>query len=413
LGTCPLHNLLDPDLFTDGMPLEKLSDNRANGPVVRIEDPLTGVPYWLVTKRDQLDFVERNKTVFSSQARSAMPMEDPQEMVDNISARMLINMDEPRHMKMRQIVRHAFTPGAVAAYLPFLKDRAREVVDVVLPRGECEFVTEVASELPLLTICYLLDVPAEDRQQVFDWTNTMMFIDDPDASDGLAAAQAASWELMGYAQNLKSNLTQENGQTVTGLLANGEIDGQPISNEDFMWMFLMVITAGNETTRSGIAQGMRLLMEHPEQLAWLRDRPDEIGNAVDEILRFNTPVVSMRRTAMDDVELGGVKIAKGDKVVLHYPTVNHDNEIFGEDAHEFDIRRASRMPNLGRELRSFGTGSHFCLGTHLAKQEMQIMFRELLPRLHNPQFAGPIKYMRSYFLSSIREMPITFSAIEQ
>ena len=152
-------------------------------------------------------------------------------------------------------------------------------------------------------------------------------------------------------------------------------------------------------------------MEHPEQLAWLRDQPDEIGNAVDEILRFNTPVVSMRRTAMDDVELGGVKIAKGDKVVLHYPTVNHDSEIFGEDAHEFDIRRASRMPNLARELRSFGTGSHFCLGTHLAKQEMQIMFRELLPRLHNPQFAGPIKYMRSYFLSSIREMPITFSAI--
>ena len=208
MGTCPLHNLLDPDLFTDGMPLEKLSDNRANGPVVRIEDPLTGVPYWLVTRRDQLDFVERNKTVFSSQARSAMPMEDPQEMVDNISARMLINMDEPRHMKMRQIVRHAFSPEAVAAYLPFLKDRAREVVDAVLPRGECEFVTEVASELPLLTICYLLDVPAEDRQQVFDWTNPMMFVEDPDASDGLAAAQAASWELMGYAQNLKSNLTQ-------------------------------------------------------------------------------------------------------------------------------------------------------------------------------------------------------------
>jgi len=207
---------------------------------------------------------------------------------------------------------------------------------------------------------------------------------------------------------LKGELTESRAHTVTGRLATGQIDGQPISDEEFMWMFLMVITAGNETTRSAIAHGMRLLMEHPDQLEWLRENPDEIPNAMDEMLRFNTPVVAMRRTATADVQIGDVEIKKGDKVILHYPTVNHDERVFGEDANRFDIRRAARHPNLGRDLRSFGTGSHFCLGTHLAKQEMQIMFKELLPRMREPKFAGRVNYMRSYFINSIKAMPITF-----
>jgi cytochrome P450 len=156
---------------------------------------------------------------------------------------------------------------------------------------------------------------------------------------------------------------------------------------------------------------MRLLMEHPEQWQWLQDNPDKIPDAVDEMLRFNGPVISMRRTAMSDVQVGDAQIKKGDKVVLHYPTVNLDEKVFGKDAHKFDVTRAARQPNLARDLRSFGTGSHYCLGTLLAKQEMQIMFTELLPRLQAPKFAGPVKYMHSFFLSSIREMPITFEPV--
>lgn len=408
MSSCPYQNVLNPDLFANGMPHEALAELRQSGPVLRVEDDLSGVPYWLITQREELDFVERNKELFSSQARTAMPMENDQESVDGIHANMLINMDEPRHMKMRQVVRHAFSPEAVAEYLPFLESRAKEVMDDVAPRGECEFVREVASELPLLTICYMLDVPAEHRAQVFEWTNTMMFIDDPDVSGGQEAAMNASVELMQYAMKLKQELTESRAHTVTGRLATGEIDGQPISDDEFMWMFLMVITAGNETTRSAIAHGMRLLLEHPDQLQWLRDNPDGIPDAMDEILRFNTPVVAMRRTAMDDVQVGDAEIKKGDKVVLHYPTVNHDERVFGEDANQFDIRRAERQPTLGRDLRTFGTGSHFCLGTHLAKQEMQIMFKEILPRMREPTFAGPVKYMRSYFINSIKAMPITF-----
>lgn len=405
----PIDNILDPNLFANGMPYEALAELRQRGPIVRMNDDITGVPYWLVTRRDELDYIERNPQIFSSQARSAMPMEDDQEMVDNISAKMLINMDEPRHMKMRRVVRDAFTPAAVEQHLPFLEEHAKKVIDAVAPRGECEFVTEVASELPLFTILHLLDVPAEDRGKVFDWTNRMMFADDPDASGGQEDAEAAAAELMEYAYMLKVGWDQEPGDTVTGALLRGEIDGEPISDEEFMWMFLMTITAGNESTRTSISQGMRLLMEHPEQLEWLREHPDQIANAVDEMLRYNTAFVCMKRTALQDVEVGGQQIKQGDKIILHYHTVNHDEQIFGEDAMQFDVTRAQRHKDLSRDLRSFGTGSHFCLGTHLAKQEMRIMFEQILPRLRNPQFAGPVKYMKSYFINGIREMPIRFT----
>lgn len=409
MSRCPIHNILDPDVFIDGMPYEGLAELRRRGPVLRMEDPITGVPYWLVTRREELDFVERNPQIFSSQARSAMPMEDTQEMVDSISAKMLINMDEPRHMKMRRVVRDAFTPAAVAQHLPFLEAHAKQVIDSVAQKGQCEFVTEVAAELPLLAILHLLDVPAEDRKLVFDWTNRMMFADDPDASGGREDAEAAAAELMAYAYNLKLQYDREPRDTVTGALLKGTIDGEPIGDEEFMWMFLMTITAGNESTRTSISQGMRLLMEHPEQLEWLRQHPEAIPDAVDEMLRYNTAFVCMRRTALEDTEVGGQSIRKGDKVVLHYHTVNHDETVFGEDAMRFDVTRAQRHPELARDLRSFGTGTHFCLGTHLAKQEMRIMFEQILPRLRNPHFAGPVKYMRSYFINGIREMPITFT----
>lgn len=408
MSGCPIHNVLDPNLFAEGMPYAGLAELRQRGPVLRMEDDITGVPYWLITRREEADFIERNPEIFSSQARSAMPMEDDQDMVENISSKMLINMDEPRHMKMRRVVRDAFTPRAVAAHLPFLEEHAKQVVDAVAAKGECEFVTEVASELPLLTILHLLDVPASDRQKFFQWTNTMFFADDPDVSGGQEAAQQAAAELMEYAYNLKLQYDQEPKETVTGALLTGEIDGEPISDEEFLWMFLMTITAGNESTRTSITHGMRLLMEHPDQLEWLRENPEHIPMAVEEMVRYNTAFTCMRRTALADAEVGGQQIKAGDKVILHYHTINHDEKVFGDDAMEFDVKRGLRHANLGRDIRSFGTGSHFCLGTHLAKEEMRIMFEQILPRMRSPQPAGPITYIKSYFVNGIKSMPIKF-----
>jgi len=262
--------------------------------------------------------------------------------------------------------------------------------------------------LPLIAILELLGVPLEDRKKFFDWTNTMIFADDPDMSTSELEGQMASLEVIQYAMNLAAQHRVEPMDNITGALLDAELNGEPISEDLFSWMFILILVGGNESTRTVIAQGMRLLMEHPEQLQYLVDNPDKIANACEEILRYNTAFISMRRTAMEDVELGGQHIKKGDKVLLHYHTVNHDENVFGDDAMDFDVTRAERMPDLYNQLRSFGIGQHFCIGTHLARLELRIMFEEIIPRLRNPQFRDEPKFVRSFFVNAMKEMNITF-----
>jgi cytochrome P450 len=175
-------------------------------------------------------------------------------------------------------------------------------------------------------------------------------------------------------------------------------------------MFILILVGGNESTRTVIAQGMRLLMENPDQLQYLVDNPDRIPDACEEILRYNTAFISMRRTAMEDTELGGQDIKKGDKVLLHYHTINHDENVFGDDAMVFDVRRAERMPDLYNQHRSFGIGQHFCIGSHLARMELRIMMEEIIPRIRNPKFAADPQFVRSFFVNAMKEMKITFDA---
>jgi cytochrome P450 len=404
---CPFANLLDPDTYKDGMPYQTLREIRAAGPVVRIEDPITGVPYWLVTRIRDIDYVSKNPTLFSSAARSAFPMEMDEFTVE-MQQNTIINMDPPRHQKVRRIVRNAFTPKRVDSYEANFRQHARAIVDAVASRGECEFVEEVAAELPLIAILDLLGVPLEDRKRFFDWTNTMIFADDPDMSTSEEEAQLAAMEVIGYAMQLAARHRENPMDNITGALLDAELDGEPVSEEMFGWMFILILVGGNESTRTVIAQGMRLLMEHPDQLQYLVDNPDKIPNAVEEMLRYNTAFISMRRTATEDCELGGQQIRKGDKIVLHYHTANHDEDVFGEDAMDFDVTRAERMPDLYNQLRSFGIGQHFCIGTHLARLELRVMFEEIIPRLRNPRFAAPPKYVRSYFVNAMKEMRITF-----
>ena len=181
----------------------------------------------------------------------------------------------------------------------------------------------------------------------------------------------------------------------------------------FAWVFILLMVGGNESTRTAIAHGLRLLMEHPEQLQHLVDHPEDIPDAVEEMLRYNTAFISMRRTVTQDVEWQGYRFKQGDKIVMHYHSANHDEDVFGDDALVFDIHRKKRMPTLNREIRSFGIGQHFCLGINLARLEMRIMFEELIPRLRNPRLAGEITYMRSFFISTIKVMPIEFTPESQ
>ena len=408
MSQCPFANLLDPDTYAEGMPYQRLKEIRDAGPVIKMDDPITGVPYWAVTRVAEMDSVSKNPKLFSSALRSAFPMEYDQEMVDGIHSHTIINMDPPLHQKVRRIVRNAFTPKRVESYAEKFREHARRIVDAVASKGECEFVEEVAAELPLIAILELLGVPLEDRKKFFDWTNTMIFADDPDMSISEEEGQLASLEVIQYAMALAAKHREEPMDNITGALLDAELNGESISEDIFGWMFILILVGGNESTRTVIAQGMRLLMENPHQLQYLVDNPDKVGNACEEILRYNTAFISMRRTATEDTELGGQHIKKGDKVVLHYHAANHDELAFGDDAMTFDVTRAERMPDLYNQLRSFGIGQHFCIGSHLARLELNIMFEEIISRLRNPKFKEEPRFVRSFFVNAMKEMYITF-----
>lgn len=407
MSQCPYANLLDPDTYAEGMPYDKLREIREAGPVVKIEDPITGIPYWAVTRVEDMDTVSKNPKLFSSEERSAFPMEMPDDILE-MQKFTIINMDPPKHQKVRRIVRNAFTPKRVESYEASFREHAKRIVDAVANRGECEFVEEVAAELPLIAILELLGVPLEDRKKFFDWTNTMIFADDPDMAISEEEGQLAAMEVINYAMGIAEQHRKEPMDNITGALLDAELDGEPLSDDMFGWMFILILVGGNESTRTVTAQGMRLLMENPEQLQYLVDNPDKIGDACEEMLRYNTAFISMRRTATEDCELGGQQIKKGDKVILHYHAANHDEETFGDDAMTFDVRRAERMPDLYNQLRSFGIGQHFCIGSHLARLELKIMFEEIIPRLRNPQFKGEPQYVRSFFVNAMKSMDITF-----
>ena len=411
MSQCPYINLLGLDTYVNGMPYIELAKIRAAGSMVKMDDPETGVPYWAVVKRDALDYVSQNPTLFSSNEQGPFPTEVPpgqeeinQIMLDNF----IIAMDPPKHMKYRKVVRDAFTPKAVGEMEPWLRQHAKDIIDRVAARGECEFVEEVAAELPLMAILEILGVPQKDRKQFFSWTNIMAFADDPDIATSLEEAQAASFEVIAYAMALAAEQRKNPTSTAVQALLNGEVEGEKMSEELFAWMFILIMVGGNESTRTAIAHGMRLLMENPKQLQYLVDHPEDISQAVEEMLRYNTAFIAMRRTATQDVEWNGHSIKKGDKVILHYHAVNHDEDAFGDDAMVFDIHRHKRIPNLRGEIRSFGVGEHFCLGMSLARLEMNIMFEEIIPRLRNAKLAGDTTYMRSYFINTIKAMPITF-----
>lgn len=219
---------------------------------------------------------------------------------------------------------------------------------------------------------------------------------------------AASFKVIEYAMKLSALHKDNPKDDIIGALLRGTQREEGLSEEEFVWFFLMLIAAGNESTRTVISHGLLQLMKHPEQLQYLVDNPDKIPNACEEMLRYNTAFIIMRRTAMEDAQVGGQQLKKGDKIIMHYHTVNQDESIFGDDAMAFDVTRAERMPDLYNQHRAFGVGQHFCLGTHLARLELRVMFEEVIPRLRNPRLVRDVDYTRSNLVNGIKRMHITF-----
>lgn len=386
------------------MPRDTFRYLRAEQPVYWHEDPLQQRGFWVITRHRDLDFISKNPLLFSSEAETCFLHEQDPEMLAMMRLQ-LINMDPPKHIKYRRLVRNAFTPKAVDSYEQRFREIARDILDRAVTGGRCEFVEEVAAELPLVAICELMGVPLEQRGRLFELTNIMIGMDDPELSTTQEEGTMAMMEMFMMAQELAAQQRTAPRDDIVNVLLNGTVEDEPLTDEEFCYFFLLLIVAGNETTRTVTSHGMRLLIEHG-QYQQLADNPGLLEGAIEEFLRYNPAVIAFRRTATEDVEVGGQLIRKGDKIQMYYGSASADEAIFS-DSDTFDITRAQRE-EVRNNHRAFGIGEHFCLGSHLARLELKVIFEEILRRIRNPRLDGEIAWLRSNFINGIKSMPISF-----
>ncbi len=408
MSGCPHFDLTSPETYQAKVPREVFRYLRTEDPVYWHEEATPAGGFWAITRQEDLDFVSKNPDIFSSSERTCFLMDPPEDRLELLRLQM-INMDPPQHLKFRRLVRSAFTPKKVESYEPRFRDIAREIVDNAVAGGECEFVEDMAAELPLIAICELMGVPLDKRRRLFELTNIMLGMDDPELSTSEEDGENAMMEMFFLAQELAAHHRANPQDDIVNVLLTGTVEDEPLSDEEFCYFFLLLIVAGNETTRTVTSQGMRNLMENPEQYQMLVDNPDLLEGAIEEFLRFNPAVIAFRRTAVQDVELGGKQLKKGDKVVMFYQSANSDDAVF-EDPDTFDITRQQRE-DVKNAHRAFGVGEHFCIGSHLARLELKVIFEEILKRVRNPQFNGEISWLRSSFIHGIKRMPIKFEVV--
>jgi len=402
-------SLFDPDTYRAGPPHAYLARLRREAPVCWHEAPGPEVKsssklesgYWVLSKYQDVIDVSRNPHLYSSYVGTAFLLDAVPDDVPGLQA-MLINMDPPGHVKYRRLVQRGFTPRMVADLEPRIRAHAKRIVDNVARKGSCEFVTELACELPLILICELMGIPEEDRKQMFEWSNAMIGGDDPEMNAG-ADSKTVSIQMWMYANALAQKKREQPDDTLISKYVNGEVEGSKISDFELNNFFVLLAVAGNETTRNATSHFMRLMSEHPDQLQLLETDLDRLlPGAIEESLRHSPPVVAFRRTALVDHQIRGTQIRKGDKVALSYPSANRDEEVFA-DPDRFDIRRS---PN---HHIAFGIGEHFCLGANFARMQLRCILRELLSRLPDIHVVGAPKRQRSNLIHGIREMRVEFT----
>lgn len=393
-------DILNPDIYQQGVPHDQFRLLRSECPVYWHEEP-NGRGFWAITKYDDIVRISKDPQTFSS-AKGGTNIEDYPEEDLSLIRMLMLNMDPPQHNKFRRLVRTGFTPKMVTRMESFVKAAATKIVDEIADKGSCDFVASVAAELPLVLICDLMGVPQDDRHRVFDWSNRLIGFDDPEFQTSIDDARMASMEMWMYANQLAETRKGKEGEDLVTLLINGEVDGEKLTEMEFDAFFLLLSVAGNETTRNLISGGMLALIENPEARQALIDDPSLIPGAVEEMLRWVTPVMYFRRTATADTEIRGVPIKENDKVVMYYSSGNRDEDVF-PNGNTFDIRRE---PN---DHIAFGVGQHSCLGLNLARLEIRIMFEELLRRLPDIELDGEVRRLRSNFINGVKTMPVKFT----
>jgi cytochrome P450 len=360
-----------------------------------------GPGFWAVTRWQDVWTVSRNADLFIS-GRGSNIGDLPIELAEFFGS--MINMDAPRHTKLRLLVNKGFTPRMVARVEAMVRERARKIVDAVAPRGECDFVSDIAASLPLEIICEMMGIGPSDYRRIFELTNVILGVGDPEYASTIEELMAAGMELFQFAQALGSARLAAPADDITSALMHAEVDGERLSEQEFGSFFILLVVAGNETTRNAISHGMKALTDWPdERRRWQQDFERYKTGAVEEIVRWATPVIHFRRTAVRDTELGGQAIAAGDKVVMWYNSANRDADKF-PDPFRFDI---AREPN--EHVGYGGGGPHFCLGANLARREIAVMFEELFRRLPDIEISGEPDMLLSAFIHGIKRMPCRFT----
>jgi len=360
-----------------------------------------GPGFWAVTRHADVVTVSRNPELFISGKGSNIG-DLPIELAEFFGS--MINMDAPRHTKLRLIVNRGFTPRMVAKTEETVRAKARKIVDAVAPRGECDFVQDIAAALPLEIICDMMGIPPSDYRRIFELTNIILGVGDPEYASTIEELMAAGMELAQYAQELGRQRLDTASDDITSALMHAEVEGERLSAQEFGSFFILLVVAGNETTRNAISHGMKALTDFPdERRKWRADFAAVTPTAVEEIVRWATPVMHFRRTATADTELGGQPIKAGDKAVMWYTSANRDAAVF-DDPYRFDV---TRQPN--DHVGFGGGGPHFCLGANLARREIAVMFDELFRRLPDIEISGPPDMLLSAFIHGIKRMPCRFT----
>jgi long-chain acyl-CoA synthetase len=404
-------DIAHPATYTAGVPHAEFARRRAYEPVGWVPEPLLwrhssggriphrGTGYWAVTTHEAVLAVSRRTEDFSSGRKGAF-LVDPRTPGDLAMTRqLLINMDAPQHVRIRKIVTSVFTPRSVQRLRDSIVGYATGLVDTVVRAGRFDAVTDLAAELPLLVLSELLGIPPADRHLLYRWSNHLVGFDDPEFGGGdVDAYRTTMAEAFQYALRLAMARREHPTDDLVSRMANAELDGQRLSDREFCNFWLLLVVAGNETTRHLIAGSLYALANEPGQRDRLVSGAVPLATAVEELLRWVTPIMQFRRTAIRDTELCGQAIVEGDKVVIYYTSANRDATVFAEP----DRLDLGRDPN---PHLAFGIGPHFCLGAHLARLELTVLLDAIRPYLPRFELAGPVTRLESNFVNAVKSMP--------
>ena len=402
-------DLADLDLYAEGDPHAAWRMLRERAPIHWNQHRNKG--FWSISRFNDALAIYRNTTDFSSENGIVAIMTDRQDDLAQAMGyrKMLIFNDPPRHNRMRQLVNRRFTPRALAPLEAQVRQIASEILDQVVSAGECDFVIDVAARLPTAVICEMMGIPKSDRDLMFSLANMSIGSQDPEyqtEDDGRQTSKRAHKEYFEYLGALVENRSRHLGHDLVSAIIAGEVEGQRLSPSEVAFNTFLFVVAGQETTRNAISGGMLALLRHRGEYERLMRDNSLMPTAVEEMLRYVSPVTHIMRTAKHEVEMYGQKIRPGERVVIWNASANRDEQVF-PDADRFDI---SRTPN---DHLAFGHGEHFCLGANLARLELKVMIEEVMARVPDIELAGPVSRLRSHFVAGIKHMPVRFTPHRQ